>query len=52
MKFHSVAVNGLEIGTFQKCNWGQSDPMVDRGLILFHIFGHWTTDMRRKHPSR
>jgi len=51
MKFHSAAANGLETGTFQKCNRGQIDPMVDRGLILFQIFGSWTTDMKKKHPS-
>ena len=33
MKFHSAA-NGLATGTFQKCNWGQIDPMVDRGLNI------------------
>ena len=32
MKFHSAA-NGLATEAFQKCNWGQIDPMVDRGLI-------------------
>ena len=32
MKFHSAAANGLGTGAFQKCNWGQIDPMVDRGL--------------------
>ena len=34
MKFHSAAVNGLATGAFQKCNWGQIDPMVDRGLNI------------------
>ena len=33
MKFHSAAANGLATGVFQKCNWGQIDPMVDRGLM-------------------
>ena len=33
MKFHSAAANGLATGVFQKCNWDQIDPMVDRGLI-------------------
>jgi len=32
MKFRITAANGLETGTFQKCRWGQIDPMVDRGL--------------------
>ena len=32
MKFHSAAANGLATGAFQKYNWGQIDPMVDRGL--------------------
>ena len=35
MKFHSAAANGLVTGAFQKCNWGQIDPMVDRGLKPF-----------------
>ena len=34
MKFHSAAANGLATGAFQKCNWGQINPMVDRGLKL------------------
>jgi len=34
MKFHGAAANGSETGTFQKCSWGQIDPMVDRGLSL------------------
>ena len=33
MKFHSAAANGLATGAFQNCNWGQIDPMVDRGLF-------------------
>ena len=32
MKFHSADANGMATGTFQKCNWAQIDPMVDRGL--------------------
>ena len=32
MKFHSAAANGFATGAFQKCNWGQIDPMVDKGL--------------------
>ena len=32
MQFHSAAANVITTGTFQKCNWGQIDPMVDRGL--------------------
>ena len=35
MKFHSAAANGLVTGAFQKCNWGQIDPMVDRRLKPF-----------------
>ena len=35
MKFHSAAANGLATGAFQKSNWGQIDPMIDRGLIVF-----------------
>ena len=31
-KFHSTAANGLATEAFQKYNWGQIDPMVDRGL--------------------
>ena len=31
MKFLSSAGNGIATGVFQKCNWGQIDPMVDRG---------------------
>ena len=34
MKFYSAAANGLGTGAFQKCNWGQIDPMVDRGLKI------------------
>ena len=33
-KFHSAAVNDLATGAFQKCNWGQFEPMVDRGLNI------------------
>ena len=36
MKFHSAAANGLGTGAFQKCNWGQTDPVVDRGLSCLH----------------
>ena len=32
MKFHTAAAKGLATGAFQKCNWGQIDPMVNRGL--------------------
>ena len=32
MKFHGAAPNSLATGAFQKCNWGQIDPMVDRRL--------------------
>ena len=35
MKFHSAAANGLATEAFQKCNWGQIDLMVDRGLMSF-----------------
>ena len=34
MKLHGAAADGLATGAFQKCNWGQIDPMVDRGLRL------------------
>ena len=33
MKFRSAAANGLATGAFQKCNWSQIDPVVDRGLM-------------------
>ena len=36
IKFYSAAANGLATGAFQKCNWSQIEPMLDRGLI-------WTT---------
>ena len=32
MNFDSAAANGLATRAFQKCNWGQIDLMVDRGL--------------------
>ena len=32
MKIHSAAANGLATGAFQKCDWGQIDPMVDKVL--------------------
>ena len=31
-RFHSAAAYGLATYAFQKSNWGQFDPMVDRGL--------------------
>ena len=37
MKFHSAAANVLATGAFQKCNWGQIDPMVDRGLTMHKL---------------
>ena len=30
MKFHGAAPNTLATGAFQKCDWGQIDPLVDR----------------------
>jgi len=40
MKFRSAVDNGLATGAFQKCNWGQIDPMVyqlpmDRRHLFF-----------------
>ena len=32
LKFHKATANGLATEAFQKCNWGQIDPIVDRGL--------------------
>ena len=29
MKFHNAAVNGSATESFEKCNWGQIDPMVE-----------------------
>ena len=37
MKFLSGAANGLATRVFQKCNWGQIGPMVDRGLKIMQI---------------
>ena len=37
MKFHGAAPNSLATGAFQKCNWGQIDLIVDRGIIM-HMF--------------
>ena len=34
MKFHSAAANGIATEAFQNCNWGQIDPMVDRGQSM------------------
>ena len=31
MKFHNAAVNGSATESFQNCNWGQIDSMVDNG---------------------
>ena len=32
-KFHSAAANGLATGAFQKCNWGQIDPVRGRRRV-------------------
>ena len=32
IKLHSTAFNGSATATFQKCNWGQIGPTVDKGL--------------------
>ena len=34
VKFHSAATSALATEAFQKSNWGQIDPMVDRKLII------------------
>ena len=34
MKLHSAAFNGSATATFQKCNWGQIDLTIDKGLNL------------------
>ena len=31
MNFHSAAVNGPATESFQNCNWGQIDLMVENG---------------------
>ena len=41
MKFHSAVANGLATGAFQKCNWGQIDSMVDRGLRSIVMAQSW-----------
>ena len=38
MKSHGAAPNSLATEAFQKRNWGQLDPMVDRGLIKYKYF--------------
>ena len=55
MKFHGAAPNSLATGAFQKRNWSQIDPMVDRGLKSFSkVFGcRWRISNRKlgSHPQ-
>jgi len=42
MKFHSAAANGLATGTFQKCIWGQIDPLAENWMRIQYFLSFET----------